>query len=114
MTEGAKHILGWKSPNYMYCSARNPKLKLLLRNFRLSDDIAFRFSTQGWPEWPLTAEKFTGWLNGIEPREEVVNIFIDYETIGERQWKETGIFEFFKALPKVRTVKIQFPVFNSG
>jgi alpha-amylase len=101
ITEGAKHILGWKSPNYMYCSARNPKLKLLLRNFRLSDDIAFRFSTRTWPEWPLTAEKFTGWLNGIEPREEVVNVFIDYETIGERQWKETGIFEFFKALPKV-------------
>jgi alpha-amylase len=108
MTEGAKHILGWKSPNYMYCSARSPKLKLLLRNFRLSDDIAFRFSTTGWPEWPLTAEKFTGWLNGIAPREDVVNIFIDYETIGERQWKETGIFEFFKALPKVVLSKSNF------
>ncbi len=108
ITEGAKHILGWKSPNYMYCSARNPKLKLLLRNFRLSDDIAFRFSNQGWPQWPLTAEKFTGWLNGIEPREEVVNIFIDYETIGERQWKETGIFEFFKALPKIVLSKSNF------
>jgi len=100
MTEGAKHILGWKSPNYMYCSARTPKLKLLLRNFRLSDDIAFRFSTHSWPEWPLTTEKFTGWLNGIEEKEEVVNVFIDYETIGERQWKETGIFDFFTALPK--------------
>ncbi|HZX62118.1 MAG TPA: FliG C-terminal domain-containing protein [Bacteroidales bacterium] len=108
ITEGARHILGWKSPNYMYCSAKNPKLKLLLRNFRLSDDIAFRFSTQGWPEWPLTAEKFTGWLNGIQPREEVVNVFIDYETIGERQWKETGIFEFFKALPKVVLSKSNF------
>jgi alpha-amylase len=108
MTEGAKHILGWKSPNYMYCSAKNPKLKLLLRNFRLSDDIAFRFSTRGWPEWPLTAEKFTGWLNGIEPREEVVNVFIDYETIGERLLKETGIFEFFKALPKVVLSKSNF------
>lgn len=108
MTEGAKHTLGWKSPNYMYCSARNPKLKLLLRNFRLSDDIAFRFSTQSWPEWPMTAEKFTGWLNGIEPREEVVNIFIDYETIGERQWKETGIFDFFSALPRVVMSKSNF------
>jgi alpha-amylase len=108
MTEGAKHILGWKSPNYMYCSARNPKLKLLLRNFRLSDDIAFRFSSQSWPEWPMTAEKFTGWLNGIEPREEVVNIFIDYETIGERQWKETGIFDFFSALPRVVMSKSNF------
>ena len=108
MPEGAKHILGWKSPNYMYCSARTPKLKLLLRNFRLSDDIAFRFSTHTWPEWPLTTEKFTGWLNRIEPREEVVNIFIDYETIGERQWKETGIFDFFTALPKVVLSKSNF------
>ena len=114
MTEGAKHILGWKSPNYMYCSAKNPKLKLLLRNFRLSDDIAFRFSTPGWPEWPMTAEKFTGWLNGIEPREEVVNVFIDYETIGERQWKETGIFEFFKALPKVVLSKSNFRFSTPG
>jgi alpha-amylase len=100
MTEGAKNILGWKSPNYMYCNAINPKLKLLLRNFRLSDDIAFRFSSQAWPEWPLTAEKFTGWLNAIDAKEEVVNVFIDYETIGERQWKETGIFDFFRSLPK--------------
>jgi alpha-amylase len=108
ITEGAKHILGWKSPNYMYCSARNPKLKLLLRNFRLSDDIAFRFSTLEWSEWPLTAEKFTSWLNNIETREEIVNVFIDYETIGERQWKETGIFEFFKALPKTVMSKSNF------
>jgi alpha-amylase len=100
MTEGARNILGWKSPNYMYCNAINPKLKLLLRNFRLSDDLAFRFSNQSWPEWPLTAEKFVGWLNAIDAKEEVVNVFIDYETIGERQWKETGIFEFFKSLPK--------------
>jgi alpha-amylase len=108
VTEGAKHILGWKSPNYMYCSARTPKLKLLLRNFRLSDDIAFRFSTQSWSEWPLTAEKFTGWLNSVEAREEVVNVFIDYETMGERQWKETGIFEFFSALPRVVLSKSNF------
>ena len=100
MTEGAKNILGWKSPNYMYCNAVNPKLKLLLRNFRLSDDLAFRFSNQSWPEWPLTAEKFVDWLNAIDAKEEVVNIFIDYETIGERQWKETGIFDFFFSLPK--------------
>ena len=100
MTEGAKNILGWKSPNYMYCNAVNPKLKLLLRNFRLSDDLAFRFSNQSWSEWPLTTEKFAGWLNAIDSNEEVVNIFIDYETIGERQWKETGIFDFFSSLPK--------------
>lgn len=100
ITEGAKNVLGWKSPNYIYCNAINPKLKLLLRNFRLSDDIAFRFSSQAWSEWPLTTEKFTGWLNAIDQKEEVVNISIDYETIGERQWKETGIFDFFRALPQ--------------
>lgn len=100
ITEGAKHILGWKSPNFMYCNAINPKLKLFLRNFRLSDDIAFRFSERSWSEWPLTTEKFVGWLNKIETNEEVVNIFIDYETLGERQPKETGIFDFFRSLPR--------------
>lgn len=99
LTEGARHILGWKSPNYMYCNAINPKLKVLLKNFRLSDDIAFRFSQQSWQEWPLTTEKFVGWVNDIDPKEEVVNLFMDYETFGEHQWPETGIFEFMKALP---------------
>jgi alpha-amylase len=99
LTEGAKHVLGWKSPNYMYANAINPKLKLLLKNFRLSDDIAFRFSQQSWGEWPLTTEKFVGWLNDIDPKEEVVNLFMDYETFGEHQWPETGIFEFMRALP---------------
>ena len=99
LTEGAKHILGWKSPNYLYCNAINPKLKILLKNFKLSDDIAFRFSNQGWDEYPLTTEKFTGWLNEINKDEETVNLFMDYETFGEHQWEETGIFEFLKALP---------------
>lgn len=99
LTEGAKHVLGWKSPNYMYCNNINPKLKVLLRNFRLSDDLTFRFSNQDWSEWPLTAEKFTKWLNQVDPKEEVVNLFLDYETIGEHQWKETGIFDFFRHLP---------------
>ena len=99
LTEGAKHVLGWKSPNYMYANAINPKLKLLLKNFRLSDDIAFRFSQQSWADWPLTTEKFVGWLNEIDPKEEVVNLFMDYETFGEHQWPETGIFEFMRALP---------------
>jgi len=99
LTEGAKHVLGWKSPNYMYCNAQNPRLKLLLKNFRLSDDIAFRFSQQSWEGWPLTADKFVGWLNQIDPREEVVNLFMDYETFGEHQWPETGIFDFMRALP---------------
>ncbi len=77
LTEGAKHILGWKSPNYLYTNALNPKLKLLLRNFQLSDDITFRFSNRDWSEWPLTTEKFTYWLNSINPNDEIVNLFMD-------------------------------------
>ena len=99
LTEGAKHVLGWRSPNFMYTSASNPKLKLLLKNFQLSDDIAFRFSEQSWSEWPLTTDKFVTWLNQIDKKEEVVNLFMDYETFGEHQWKETGIFDFMKSLP---------------
>jgi len=100
LTEGAKHVLGWKSPNYLYCNAINPKLKLLLKNFKLSDDIAFRFSNKGWNEYPLTAEKFVDWLNQTPDKEEVINLFMDYETFGEHQWKETGIFDFLEALPE--------------
>jgi alpha-amylase len=100
LTEGAKHVLGWKSPNYLYCNAINPKLKLLLKNFKLSDDIAFRFSNKGWPEYPLTAEKYVEWLNQTPDKEEVINLFMDYETFGEHQWKETGIFDFLEALPE--------------
>jgi len=99
LTEGAKHVLGWKSPNYLYCNAMNPKLKVLLKNFKLSDDIAFRFSNKGWPEYPLTAEKYVSWLNQAPDKEEVINLFMDYETFGEHQWKDTGIFDFLKALP---------------
>jgi len=99
LTEGAKHILSWKSPNFMYCNAINPKLKILLKNFQLSDDIAFRFSQRSWAEWPLTTEKFVGWLNQIDQKQEVVNLFMDYETFGEHQWPETGIFDFLRALP---------------
>jgi len=97
VTEGAKHVLGWKSPNFLYCSSLQPKLKLLLRNFQLSDDIAFRFSEQRWSEWPLTAEKFIGWINALKPTEELLNLFLTYETIGESQWADTGIFEFIAA-----------------
>jgi alpha-amylase len=99
LAEGAKHVLGWKSPNFMYCNASNPKLKVLLRNYQLSDDISFRFSEKGWSEWPLTAEKFVDWLNAVDPKHEVVNLFMDYETFGEHQWRETGIFDFMRSLP---------------
>ncbi len=99
LTEGAKHILGWKSSNFLYANAINPKLKLLLKNFRLSDDIAFRFSNKSWSEWPLKTGKYVKWLNDINAKDEVVNLFIDYETFGEHQWAETGIFEFMRHLP---------------
>lgn len=99
LTEGAKQVLGWKSPNYLYKSKPHPGLKLLLRNYQLSDDIAFRFSQTNWSEWPLTAEKYLNWLNVIEKKQEVVNIFMDYETFGEHQKAESGIFAFLKALP---------------
>jgi len=99
LTEGAKHILGWKSPNFVYCNAINPRLKVLLRNFVLSDDIAFRFSNQDWIEWPLTATKYAGWINKISSTGDVVNIFMDFETFGEHHKKETGIFDFIAHLP---------------
>ncbi len=99
LTEGAKQILGWRSPNYMYSNAENSDLHVLLKNFRLSDDIAFRFSQQSWEGWPLTTEKFVDWINQIDSAQETINLFMDYETFGEHQWKETGIFEFMKALP---------------
>ena len=99
LSEGAKHILGWRSPNFLYCNTINPKLKLLLKNFQLSDDIAFRFSNRDWSSWPLTTDKYVDWLNMIDPKEEVVNLFMDYETFGEHQWADSGIFEFMKHLP---------------
>ena len=97
LTEGAKQILGWKSPNYIYTNAINPRLKLLLKNFNLSDDIAFRFSDQNWDQWPLTAEKYVSWLTAADG--EIVNLFMDYETFGEHQSAGTGIFDFLAALP---------------
>ncbi|MDR0907204.1 MAG: glycoside hydrolase family 57 protein [Rikenellaceae bacterium] len=100
LAEGAKHILGWKSPNYVYASALDQKLRLLLRNYKLSDDIAFRFSNREWDEWPLTAEKYVGWLEN-DTAGEVVNLFMDYETFGEHQWADSGIFDFMARLPKV-------------
>lgn len=100
LAEGAKHILGWKSPNFVYNNAYKTDLKVLLRNFRLSDDIAFRFSEQGWSEWPLTASKFVDWINAVDSKQPLVNLFMDYETFGEHQWKETGIFDFLSDFPR--------------
>ena len=99
VTEGARHILGWKSPNFLYVNAINPRLKVLMRNFKLSDDLAFRFSNKNWNEYPLTADKFAGWINETGT-DEIFNIFLDYEAFGEHQSAETGIFNFIEHLPK--------------
>jgi len=100
LTEGADHILGYRSPNFIYNPPNCPDLRILLKNYRLSDDIAFRFSNRSWPEWPLAAEKFAGWIDQINGNGYVCNLFMDYETFGEHQWGDTGIFEFLRALPE--------------
>jgi len=100
LTEGAKQLLGWKSPDFVYFSASHPRLKLLLRNYQLSDDMTFRFSQQEWSEWPLTAEKFVKWLNNVDKKQELVNLFMDYETFGEHQKADAGIFGFLRAFPE--------------
>lgn len=112
LTEGAKHVLGWKSPNFLYCNAINPRLKVLLRNFVLSDDIAFRFSNQSWCEWPLTTDKYVTWINKLAPTSELINLFMDYETFGEHHWQATGIFDFLKYLPGAIIKKTQFKFFT--
>lgn len=99
IAEGADHILGYRSPNYVYYPPSGNGVNLLLKNYRLSDDIAFRFSNQGWEDWPLTADKFAKWVHQINGDGFVCNLFMDYETFGEHQWADTGIFEFLKALP---------------
>ena len=101
LTEGARHIMGWKSPNFIYTDDIQPKLKLLLRNYQLSDDIAFRFSNQSWEDWPLTAEKYLDWLKAaVADGGDIINLFMDYETFGEHQSAQSGIFDFMRALPK--------------
>ena len=99
MTEGTERILGNRSPTHVYRPAReNAALKVLLKHYRLSDDVAFRFSTPTWGEFPLTAEKYATWL--AQTPGDTVNLFMDYETFGEHQWPETGIFEFLRHLPR--------------
>ena len=97
ITEGTEKILGWRSPNYLYRST-NSDIKVLLRNYSLSDDIGFRFSTRNWPGFPLTADKYASWMSRCEG--DLINLFIDYETFGEHQWTETGIFDFLSHLPR--------------
>lgn len=98
LAEGWDPILGWRSPNFLY-KAKDVDLVLFLKNYRLSDDIAFRFSTHTWEKWPLTADEYTKWINQVNGNGEIINLFMDYETYGEHQWECTGIFEFLKVLP---------------
>ena len=100
LAEGADQVLGWRSPNFVYQPAGCSKLKAMLKNYRLSDDVAFRFSDRSWSEWPVTSEKFARWVHAVAGNGDVVNLFMDYETIGEHQWADTGIFQFFRNLPK--------------
>jgi len=99
LAEGADKILGWRSPNYVY-KPIGTNISLLLKNYRLSDDIAFRFSERTWKEYPLTAEKYCKWINAVNGNGNTVNLFMDYETFGEHQWSSTGIFNFMKQLPE--------------
>ena len=97
LVEGADHVLGWRSPNFVYAAAAEPELRLLPRNYRLSDDVGFRFSRRDWDGWPVTADKYAGWV--ADSPGNSVNVFLDYETFGEHQWADTGIFEFLRHLP---------------
>lgn len=100
MTEGAKHILGWKSPNYVYSAASAPKLKLLLKNSKLSDDISFRFSDTSWSAYPLTADKYIDWVASTPDDEQIINIFVGLDAFGGIQDASSGIFHFLEALPR--------------
>ena len=99
LTEGAKHILGWKSPHYVYHCNMNPNLKLLLRDFKLSDDISLRFSNSDWSEYPLFADKYISWIDSLPQEEQVINIFMELCALGKYQPLSSNILEFLKALP---------------
>jgi alpha-amylase len=99
LAEGVDAPLNGRTPNHVYTPPGHPELSLLLKNYRMSDDIAFRFSNRDWSEWPLTAEKYADWIVNAGEEGQVVNVFIDYETFGEHQWQETGVFDFLAALP---------------
>ena len=100
LAEGWDSVLGWRSPNFLYRPRGTKNIKVLLKNYRLSDDVAFRFSSRDWAEWPLTAPKFANWISAANGNGHVINLFMDYETFGEHQWEDTGIFNFLRALPE--------------
>lgn len=104
LAEGAERVLGWRSPNFVYRPEGTKKIALLLKNYKLSDDIAFRFSARWWEEYPLSAVKFAQWVSALNKDKQkngpLLNLFMDYETFGEHQWEDTGIFRFLEALPQ--------------
>lgn len=100
LMEGADRVLDWRSPNFVYRPRFAPHLKLLTKNYRLSDDIAFRFSERSWSEWPLTTDKFAKWAHAISGNGNTLNLFMDFETFGEHQWEDSGIFDFMRVLPE--------------
>lgn len=100
ITEGWDKVLGWRSPNYVYRPQGTNNIKLLLKNYQLSDDIAFRFGNKAWEGYPLTADKYTAWTNDALSDGQIVNLFMDYETFGENVWEDTGIFDFFEEFIK--------------
>lgn len=96
LTEGWDPILNWRSSHYLYSPQGTSDIALFLKDYRLSDDLAFRFSNKQWTEWPLSAGTYMGWIDSLPEEEKLVNLFMDFETFGEHQWRETGIFEFFE------------------
>ncbi|MCB1174996.1 MAG: glycoside hydrolase family 57 protein [Leptospiraceae bacterium] len=101
LLEGAKSVLDWRSPNFLYRARYEPDLICHLKNYTLSDDVAFRFSQRSWSEFPLSAEKYSHWVHRYAGGAEVINLFMDFETFGEHQWEDTGIFDFMRALPEM-------------
>lgn len=99
LSEGWDAVLDWRSPNYVYRPIATTNIRLLMKNYKLSDDIAFRFSDQDWSEWPLTAAKYCHWLEANHDAS-IFNLFMDYETFGEHQWSDSGIFNFLQDMPK--------------
>ena len=108
MVEGAKHVLGWKSPHYVYSCAQDSRLSLLLRDYKLSDDISLRFNNSAWSEYPLMADKYIGWIESLPEGENVVNIMMELSAIGMAQPLESNILEFLRALPSVGKGKVRF------
>lgn len=100
LAEGWDKYLGWRSPNYVYRPTGTEKIKVLLKNYKLSDDVAFRFGNRDWASWPLSAETYADWIHSHHGDGQTINLFMDYETFGEHQWEDTGIFDFLRVLPE--------------